>query len=71
MLDVNTLCDPLQAITSCWLNELYFGKVFNKHLIMASSIVHVKFIACYEASSHGIWLLNFVTRLQIVVDKDQ
>ena len=26
----------------------------------------VKFIACYEASNHGIWLQNFVTGLQIV-----
>ena len=25
-----------------------------------------KFIACYEASNHGIWLRSFVTRLLIV-----
>ena len=26
----------------------------------------VEFIACYEASNHGIWLQNFVTGLRIV-----
>ena len=25
-----------------------------------------KFVACYEASNHGIWLHNFVTGLQIL-----
>ena len=26
----------------------------------------VEFVACYEASNHGIWLQNFVTRLRIL-----
>ena len=26
----------------------------------------VEFIACYEASNHGIWLRNFVTGLRIM-----
>ena len=25
-----------------------------------------EFIACYEASNHGVWLRNFITRLRIV-----
>ena len=42
-----------------------------KQTLMASSTIDVKFIACYEASSHGIWLRNSVTKLQIVVGKNQ
>jgi hypothetical protein len=26
----------------------------------------VEFIACYEASNHGVWLKSFVTRLKVV-----
>ena len=42
-----------------------------KQTHMTSSTINVKFIACCEASSHGIWLQNFVIRLQIVVGKDE
>ncbi|KAE8648172.1 hypothetical protein Csa_023886 [Cucumis sativus] len=42
-----------------------------KQTLMASSTIDVKFIACNEASSHGIWLRNFVTRLQIIVGEDE
>ena len=28
--------------------------------------MEAKFIACYEASNHGIWLQNFITELRIV-----
>ena len=28
----------------------------------------IEFIACYEASNHGVWLWNFVTGLHIVDD---
>jgi len=38
-----------------------------KQTLMASSTMVAEFIACYEASNHGIWLRNFVTRLRIVV----
>ena len=34
-----------------------------KQTIMDSSTMAAEFIACYEASNHGIWLQNFVTRL--------
>ena len=33
---------------------------------MASSTMAAEFIACYEASNHGVWLRNFVTKLRIV-----
>ena len=37
-----------------------------KQSIVASSTMAAKFVACYEASNHGIWLPNFVTRLRIM-----
>ena len=41
------------------------GGVTKKTLI-ASSTTAAEFIACFEASNHGIWLLNFFTGLCIV-----
>ena len=37
-----------------------------KRSIVASSTMTAKFVACYEASNHGIWLRNFVTGLHIM-----
>ncbi|RVW22594.1 hypothetical protein VitviT2T_021333 [Vitis vinifera] len=37
-----------------------------KQTLIASSTMEAEFIACYEASNHGIWLRNFITRLRIV-----
>ncbi|RVX08106.1 Retrovirus-related Pol polyprotein from transposon TNT 1-94 [Vitis vinifera] len=37
-----------------------------KQTLIASSTIEAEFIACYEASNHGIWLWNFVTQLRIV-----
>ncbi|RVW76034.1 Retrovirus-related Pol polyprotein from transposon TNT 1-94 [Vitis vinifera] len=37
-----------------------------KQTLVASSTMEAEFIACYEASNHGIWLQNFVTQLRIV-----
>ena len=37
-----------------------------KQTLTTSSTMTAKFVACYEASNHGIWLKNFVTRLQII-----
>lgn len=37
-----------------------------KQTLTTSSTMTAKFVACYEASNHGIWLKNFVTGLQIV-----
>ena len=34
-----------------------------KQTLIASSTMEVEFIACYEASNHGIWLWNFITQL--------
>ena len=37
-----------------------------KQTLIASSTMEIEFIACCEASNHGIWLRNFVTQLRIV-----
>ena len=37
-----------------------------KKTLIASSIMETQFIACYEASNHGIWLQNFIIELRIV-----
>ena len=37
-----------------------------KQTLIASTTMEVEFIACFEASNHGIWLRNFVTGLCIV-----
>ena len=37
-----------------------------KQILIASSTMAVKFIACFKASNHGIWLRNFVTGLRVV-----
>ena len=39
-----------------------------KQTLVASSTMAMKFIACFEASNHGIWLQNFVTSLRVVDD---
>ena len=37
-----------------------------KRSIVTSSTMEAEFVACYEASNHGIWLQNFVMGLRIV-----
>ena len=37
-----------------------------KQSLTASSTMAAEFIACYEASNHGMWLRNFVMGLRIV-----
>ena len=37
-----------------------------KQSIVASSTMAAEFVACYEASNHGIWLRNFFTGLRIL-----
>nr|KYP58941.1 Copia protein [Cajanus cajan] len=37
-----------------------------KQTIIASSTMAAEFIACFEASNHGIWLRNFITNLRVV-----
>ncbi|KAL6323766.1 hypothetical protein AAG906_002234 [Vitis piasezkii] len=37
-----------------------------KQSITASSTMEAEFVACFEASSHALWLRNFISRLGVV-----
>jgi hypothetical protein len=37
-----------------------------KQTIIASSTMEAEFVACFEATVHGLWLRNFISRLGIV-----
>ena len=38
----------------------------SKQTITAASTMEVEFMACFEATVHGLWLQNFISRLGIV-----
>jgi len=62
-------CQDSLKCTSGYIFMLVGGAVSwrsVKQTLTASSIMAVEFVACYEASNHGIWLRNFVTGLKIV-----
>ena len=42
-----------------------------KQSLIASSMMVVEFISCYEASNHRIWLQNFVTGMHMVNGVDR
>ncbi|KAK2987966.1 hypothetical protein RJ640_011229 [Escallonia rubra] len=37
-----------------------------KQSLVASHTMEAKFVACFEASCHGVWWKNFITRLKVV-----
>ena len=37
-----------------------------KQTITATSTMEAKFVACFEATIHGLWLRNFISKLGIV-----
>ena len=37
-----------------------------KQIIIASSTMEAEFVACFEATVHGLWLQNFISGLGIV-----
>ena len=39
-----------------------------KQRLVAPSTMAAEYIACYEASDHGLWLRNFVTGLRVVTN---
>ena len=62
-------CRDSMKSTSCYIYSLARGAISWKSVkqsIVASSIMTTEFVACYEASNHGIWLRNFVTWLRIL-----
>jgi len=67
-LDFAGCLDSLRS-TSSYIFMLIGGAVSwcnAKKILTTSSTMVTKFVACYEASNHGIRLRNFVTGLQIV-----
>jgi transposase InsO family protein len=62
-------CQDSMKSTSGYIFMLAGGAVSwksAKQTLMAPSTMAAEFIACYEASNHGVWLRNFITRLRIV-----
>ncbi|RVW50974.1 Retrovirus-related Pol polyprotein from transposon TNT 1-94 [Vitis vinifera] len=62
-------CLDNRRYNSCYVFMLAGGAVSWKSVKqtpIASSTMEAEFIACYEASNHGIWLRNFITELRIV-----
>ena len=62
-------CRDSMKSTLCYIYLISGGSISWKSVkqsIVASSTIAVEFVACYEASNHGIWLRNFVTRLRIM-----
>ena len=37
-----------------------------KQTLIATSTMEAEFVSCFEASSHGVWLNSFISRLRIV-----
>ena len=62
-------CQDSKCSTSGYIYMLAGGAIswkFTKQTLLASPTMVTKFIACFEASNHGIWLRNFVTSLHVV-----
>ncbi|XP_057452874.1 secreted RxLR effector protein 161-like [Lotus japonicus] len=62
-------CQDSKRSTSSYIYMLAGGAVSwrsAKQTLIASSTMAAEFAACFEASNHGIWLRNLVTRLRIV-----
>ncbi|XP_068639483.1 secreted RxLR effector protein 161-like [Aristolochia californica] len=62
-------CQDSRRSTSGYIFMLGEGAIsWNsaKQTLIAYSAMVAEFIACFEASNHGIWLRNFVTGLRVV-----
>ncbi|XP_062075084.1 secreted RxLR effector protein 161-like [Humulus lupulus] len=62
-------CQDSRKSTSGYIYMLAGGVISWKsanQTLVASSTMAAEFVACYEASNHGIWLRNFVTGLSIL-----
>lgn len=62
-------CPDSMRSTSRYVFMLAGGAISwrsSKQALTSSSTMAVEFIACYEASTHAIWLKNFFTRLRIL-----
>lgn len=62
-LDAKIVKDSLLDIPTCWMMVQFLGAIPRK---LSLSTMTTEFIACFEASNHGIWLRNLVTRMHIM-----
>ena len=37
-----------------------------KQTLIATFTMEVEFVSCFEATSHGVWMKSFISRLRIV-----
>ena len=61
-----TRCLDSKKSTSSYIFTLAGGAISQKsvkQIFIASSIIEAEFIACFEASNHGVWLQKFITGL--------
>lgn len=62
-------CQDSRRSTSGYVFMLAGGAISWKSVkqtLIATSTMEAEFIACFEASQHGVWLRNFIQGLQIV-----
>ena len=62
-------CQDIKYSISGYIYMLVGGAISwksTKQTLVVSSTMDAEFIACFEASNHGIWLRNFVTSLSVV-----
>ena len=62
-------CVDSRKSTSGYIFKLADGAVSwrsAKQTLTATSTMEVKFVSCFEASSHGVWLKSFISGLRIV-----
>ncbi|RDX66209.1 hypothetical protein CR513_55043, partial [Mucuna pruriens] len=62
-------CQDSKCSTSGYIYMLTGGVIswkFVKQTLIAPSTMATEFVACFEASNHGIWLRNFITSLWVV-----
>ena len=62
-------CVDSRKSTSGYIFKLADGAVSwisAKQTLIATSIMEAKFVSCFEARSHGVWLKSFIYGLRIV-----
>ena len=53
-----------QDTFSCIPVEMYHGEV--EQTLISTSTMEAEFVSCFEATSHGVWMKSFISRLRIV-----
>ena len=66
MLDVQTQENPHSAMCSYWLEGQFHRRVENN--VISASAMEAEFVACIEATIQSLWLWNFMTDLQIIIE---